>query len=65
MKKLYLSDSDRKIGGVCGGLAVYFDIDPVILRVIWFVAVCFYGTGFLLYLAFWLILPRENKLRQW
>ena len=40
MKKLYLSDHDKKIGGVCGGLADYFDIDPIILRIIWFVAIC-------------------------
>lgn len=34
MKKLYLSDHDKKISGVCGGLADYFDIDPIILRII-------------------------------
>ena len=45
MKKLYLSDHDKKIGGVCGGLADYFDIDPIILRIIWLVAICCYGTG--------------------
>lgn len=52
MKKLYLSDHDKKIGGVCGGLADYFDIDPIILRIIWFVAICCYGTGLLLYLGY-------------
>lgn len=63
MKKLYLSDHDKKIGGVCGGLADYFDIDPIILRIIWFVAICCYGTGLLLYLGFWIYLPRENNVR--
>ncbi len=38
MKKLYLSDTDKKIGGVCGGLAHYFDIDPTIKRIHWYVA---------------------------
>ena len=38
MKRLYLSDHDRKIGGVCGGLAEYFDIDPIIPRIAWAVA---------------------------
>ena len=61
MKKLYLSDTDKKIGGVCGGLAQYFDIDPIIMRILWFVAVFFYGIGIIPYLAFWLIVPRENK----
>ena len=63
MKKLYLSDHNKKIGGVCGGLADYFDIDPIILRIIWFVAICFYGTGLLLYLGFCICLPRENNVR--
>ena len=61
MKKFYLSDTDKKIGGVCGGIAQYFDIDPIIMRILWFVAVFFYGIGIIPYLAFWLIVPRENK----
>ena len=62
MKKLYLSDTDKKIGGVCGGLAQYFDIDPIIVRIIWFVAAFFYGIGIIPYLAFWIIVPRENNV---
>ena len=62
MKKLYLSDTDKKIGGVCGGLAQYFDIDPIIVRIIWFVAAFFYGIGLIPYLAFWIIVPRENNV---
>jgi len=61
-KKLYLSDTDKKIAGVCGGLAEYFNIDPTILRIIWFIAIAVYGTGFILYLAFWLIVPREKNI---
>lgn len=41
MKKFYLSDTDKKIGGVCGGIAQYFDIDPIIVRIIWFIAAFF------------------------
>ena len=62
MKKLYLSDHDKKIGGVCGGLADYFNIDPIILRIVWFVATLFYGIGFWMYIGFWLCLPRENDI---
>lgn len=62
MKKLYLSDHDKKIGGVCGGLADYFGIEPIILRIVWFVATLFYGVGFWLYIGFWLCLPRENNI---
>ena len=48
MKRLYLSDHDRKIGGVCGGLAEYFDIDPIIPRIAWAVAFFCYGAGLVL-----------------
>lgn len=62
-KKLYLSDTDKKVGGVCGGLAAYLDIDPTIVRVIWLVAALCCGTGLLLYLAFWIAVPRQNNLQ--
>ena len=45
--------------GVCSGLARYFNIDPVIIRVIWGVSFFAYGIGLLPYLIFWLILPEE------
>lgn len=62
-RKLYLSDKDRKIAGVCGGLADYFGIDSTIVRVLWALAVLVsYGTGFILYLVFWLIVPRERNI---
>ena len=62
-RKLYLSDKDRKIAGVCGGLADYFGIDSTIIRILWALAVVVsYGTGFILYLVFWLIVPRERNI---
>lgn len=62
-RKLYLSDKDRKIAGVCGGLADYFGIDSTIIRILWALAVLVsYGTGFILYLVFWLIVPRERNI---
>lgn len=62
-RKLYLSDKDRKIAGVCGGLADYFGIDSTIVRILWALAVVVsYGTGFILYLVFWLIVPRERNI---
>ena len=47
------------IGGVCGGMGVYFDVDPVLLRVLW--AVCFFigGVGLLAYIIAWIIIPEE------
>mgnify|MGYP002721163688 CR=1 FL=1 len=47
MKKLMRSGKDQKIGGVCAGVAHYFDIDPTIVRVIWAVLAFCYGTGVL------------------
>ena len=61
-RKLSLSDTDKKIAGVCGGLADYLDIDATIIRIIWFVAAFFDGTGFILYLAFGLSGPRERTI---
>ena len=57
-KKLYRSRIDRKIAGVCGGIAEYFDIDPVIIRVLWLVAVCCAGGGILAYIIALLVIPQ-------
>jgi len=62
MKKLYLSDSDRKIGGVCGGLGECFDKDPTLIRIIFILLILFsFGFGILAYLAMWLIMPNKPK----
>jgi len=60
VKKLYLSDTDKKLGGVCGGLGEYFDKDPTLVRVIFVLLVLFsFGFGVLAYLLMWLIIPRR------
>jgi len=62
MKKLYLSNSDRKIGGVCGGLGEYFERDSTLFRVIFIlVAILSMGLGVLAYIAMWIIIPRKAK----
>ena len=62
MKKLYLSDSDRKIGGVCGGIGEYFDKDPTLIRILFILVILFsFGFGILAYLAMWLIIPKKPK----
>jgi len=58
-KKLYLSDIDRKIGGVCGGIGEYFSIDPTLIRLIWMILVLFGGTGIIAYFIAWAIIPRR------
>jgi phage shock protein C len=56
-KRLMRSSRDKKIGGVCAGLADYFDIDPTIVRVVWLLAILFGGTGLLAYVILWIVLP--------
>ncbi len=60
-KKLYRSRTDRKIWGVCGGLAKYFDIDPTIVRVIAIASVLFTGTGIIAYIVMAIVVPLENS----
>jgi phage shock protein PspC (stress-responsive transcriptional regulator) len=62
MKKLYRSEKDRKVAGVCGGLGEYFDIDPVIPRIVFLVLLVGAGSGILLYLVFWFIMPTESEI---
>jgi phage shock protein C len=56
-KRLMRSSRDKKIAGVCGGLAEYFEIDPTIIRVVWLLAIFLGGTGVLAYLILWIVLP--------
>jgi phage shock protein C len=56
-KRLMRSSRDKKIAGVCAGLADYFDLDPTIVRVVWLLSVLFAGTGFLVYIILWIVLP--------
>ena len=63
MKKLYKSDVDRKLCGVCGGIAEYLGIDSTIVRLIWVVLVVFFGTGILAYIISALLIPDyPNKI---
>ncbi len=60
-KKLYRSRTERKIWGVCGGLAKYFDIDPTIVRVIAVVSIFFTGLGIIAYIVMAIVVPLENS----
>jgi phage shock protein C len=59
-KKLYRSRTNRKIAGVCGGIAEYFDIDPVVVRLS-AVALLLLGAGSiaLVYIIMWIVVPEE------
>ncbi len=65
MKKLYRSQTDKKIAGVCGGIAEYFDIDPTIARVIFVVLLLPGGLpGLVPYLVLWIIVPFNTESNQ-
>jgi len=60
-KKLMRSQIDRKIAGVCGGIAEYFGIDSTIVRLVWVLAIILpipFLLAFIGYLAAWLIIPK-------
>ena len=58
-KRLYRSRKDRILGGVCGGMGNYFNLDPVLVRVIWAVLFFAAGVGSLAYILAWIIVPEE------
>ena len=63
-RRLYRSSDDRILAGVCGGVAAYFDVDPVIVRIIWFLSVFFTGSlTFWAYLIMIVVVPLEPA--QW
>jgi phage shock protein C len=60
-KRLYRSRTDMMLGGVCGGLAKYLDVDPTIVRLIFVLLLFIGGGGFWIYLVLWLITPVEPR----
>jgi phage shock protein C len=63
MKKLYRSRSDKKIAGVCGGLAEYFNIDATVIRIIFIVLLLPGGfPGFLPYVILWIFVPMKPAI---
>ncbi|MEK6853209.1 MAG: PspC domain-containing protein [Nanoarchaeota archaeon] len=62
IKRLYRSRNDKVFGGVCGGIAQYLDVDPVVVRLIWAVfSLVSMGMGVLAYLIAWVIIPEEPR----
>jgi phage shock protein PspC (stress-responsive transcriptional regulator) len=58
-KRLYRSRNDRKLAGVCGGIAEYYGWDPTLVRVAWIVLTLLGGSGMLIYLIMWLVMPES------
>lgn len=64
-KKLYKSRTDKKLCGVCGGIAEYFGIDSTMIRLGWVIAVCVFGTGILAYFLADLVMPDAPKKKDY
>ncbi|MCD7873307.1 MAG: PspC domain-containing protein [Clostridiales bacterium] len=58
-KKIYRDTANGKISGVCSGIAKYLDTDATVIRLLWAVAICFFGSGILLYIICAIIIPPE------
>lgn len=59
--RLYRSRSNRMIGGVCGGLGTYLNVDPTIVRLLFLLLLFGSDFGFLLYLMLWILVPEEGQ----
>ena len=63
MKRLYLSDSDKKLSGVCGGIGDYFEIDPTLIRLVWILVTILTGIlpGIVAYIIAAIIMPKATS----
>lgn len=60
-KRLYRSRKERMLGGVCGGIAEYFDVDPTIVRLAWVLFTFAGGAGLVAYIIAWIIVPEAPE----
>ena len=60
-RKLYRSRNQRMLAGVCGRLAEYFNVDATLIRVLFLVLAVFGGSGLVIYVVMWLIVPDVSK----
>ncbi|MBT4376498.1 PspC domain-containing protein [archaeon] len=60
LKRLYRSKKDRIIAGVCAGIGEYFNLDPVLIRLLWVIGTLIYGAGILAYIIAWIIIPEKK-----
>jgi phage shock protein C len=62
MKKIYLSNNNKKIAGICGGIGEYFNVDPVLIRVATIIVAIFTAIfpAVLAYIILWLVIPEKK-----
>ena len=64
-RSLLLDKRNKKIAGVCAGVARYLDLDPIAVRVIWLALALGAGVGFLVYIAAWIVIPSDAGLERY
>ena len=60
-KKLYKSNTNKKLCGVCGGIAEYFAVDPTIIRLLWVLGTIFVGAGIIAYIIAAIVMPDQPQ----
>ena len=61
-KRLYKIEQGKKIDGVCGGIAEYFDIDPTLVRLVWILFSCWGGSGIVAYIIAAIVMPKKSDI---
>ncbi len=61
-KRLYKIEEGKKLDGVCGGIAEYFDIDPTLVRLAWILFSAFVGSGILAYIIAAIVMPKKSNV---
>lgn len=61
-KRLYKIEEGKKLWGVCGGIAEYFDVDPTLIRLLWILLIFCVGTGILAYIVAAIIMPKKSEI---
>ena len=63
-KRIYRDPENRILGGICGGMGLYVNVDPIIFRIIFVVAFLGFGVGLLIYILLWIIIPEAKTTAQ-
>ena len=61
-KRLYKIEEGKKLDGVCGGIAEYFDIDPTLIRLAWILFSAFVGSGIIAYIIAAIVMPKKSNV---
>lgn len=61
-KRICKSNTEKKLSGVCGGIAEYFDLDPTVIRLAWVAFTLLGGSGILAYIIAAIVMPKKQEI---